>query len=113
MQTPIKERRRLVSQWRRAQPQTMSDFARAIGVPKSTFWRWTRELPEHAPDVAASPTFIELTAADLESIETSEAPTQALSIRLQGPANAEAQLHFDTPPSPVRLAEMLRGVLAC
>ena len=118
MKTPIAKRRRLVAKWRRSHPQTMTDFARSIGVQQSTFWRWTRDYLEEIPSAAPMAGFVELAAIDPAAVsptglEPPVEPVDALSIRLQGPHGIDAVLHFHAPPSSSRLAEMLRGVLGC
>ena len=49
--TPLSEQRRLVARWRKS-GMSMNRFAESVGVPDSTFWRWTRKYPEGHRDGA-------------------------------------------------------------
>ena len=103
--TPISERRRLVAQWRHSSHAlSMSAFARSVGVPQSTFARWTRELTEDPP----TPTFVELTS--------NERPTTApprLSLQLEVADEVDLHLLFNAQPTRAWLGKVLRGVFSC
>jgi hypothetical protein len=105
--TPISEQKRLVARWRHT-GQTMAGFALSVGVPESTFWRWTRKFPARPPSalevpaVMPRPAFVEVTPASAQ-----------FAVRVQLSGHAAIELAFDDAPAPAWFAAVLREVTAC
>jgi hypothetical protein len=99
----VSEQRRLVSRWRRSD-LSMVRFAESVGIPQSTFWRWTHKYADEHVVVPTRPEFIEVTAATV---------AEPLSVRLQAQDLPAIVLTFDRLPDAAWLGAVLRGVAAC
>lgn len=99
--TPVAQQRRLVAAYRRS-GLSQSAFARANGLPLSTFSSWIdRHPPEEAALVAA---FVDVTPAP-------EPPP--FSVEICGASRRSVALTFDAPPPASWFAAVLREVTSC
>ncbi len=101
--TPVAEQQRLVARWRRSQ-QSMSAFARSVGVAPSTFSRWIHRTTPESTAVTPTPSFIEVSPVS--------APA-SFSVQLELQGQSALELTFEAPPAPTWFAMVLREVMAC
>ncbi|MCP4244625.1 MAG: hypothetical protein GY772_29130 [bacterium] len=101
--TPISEQRRLVARWRKSN-LSVSRFARSVGVPDSTFWRWTRTHTAGVVVVPTTPAFIEVTA---------EPVVEPVAVQVQVQGMAGVLLTFDALPDATWFGAVVREVTAC
>jgi len=104
--TPISEQKRLVEKWRDSNLSTAA-FAKAMGIPSSTFSGWTRRHPLKETALLES-AFIELTSAPKWA-----PPLDPISIQFAIAGRSPCELRFESLPPPDWLGAVLRGLVAC
>ena len=102
--TPISEQRRLVARWRSSQ-QSVASFAETVGIPESTFYRWTRKYVDDGAVAPPAPAFIEVTA------EPQVAEPVSIGLEVQGAPGL--LLTFEGLPDPRWFGAVVREVIAC
>ena len=82
----------------------MAGFAKSIGVPQSTFVKWTQKYTAETAVAVAAPAFIEVTAEPI---------TVPVAVQLQVENARAVRLTFEALPDASWFAAVVREVTSC